>query len=141
LLIRSLKTLPLRLERQCQTAAKLAGWLAQHSAVRQVYFPGLESHPGHALIKRQASGFGAMLSFRVDSPQRARTALERIRLISFAESLGGVESLLTLPAVQTHGDIPEAERLRLGIDECLLRLSVGIENHSDLQTDLAQALS
>ncbi len=141
LLIRSLKTLPLRLERQCQTAAQLAGWLAGHSAVVQVYFPGLEKHPGHELMGRQATGFGAMLSFRVDSPDRARTALERIRLISFAESLGGVESLLTLPAVQTHGDIPEAERLRLGIDDCLLRLSVGIENVADLQADLALALA
>ena len=141
LLIRSLKTLSLRLERQCRTASELASWLAQQDAVRQVYFPGLVSHPGHELIRRQARGFGAMLSFRVDSSQRARTALERIRLISFAESLGGVESLLTLPAVQTHGDIPEAERLKLGIDDCLLRLSVGIENCADLQNDLAQALS
>jgi len=141
LLIRSLKTLSLRLERQCLTAAELAGWLTQHPAIENVYFPGLESHPGHERIRKQAEGFGAMLSFRVDSPERARTALERIRLISFAESLGGVESLLTLPAVQTHGDIPEAERLRLGIDDCLLRLSVGIENVADLQADLAQALS
>ncbi len=141
LLIRSLKTLSLRLERQCQTAQELAAWLDQHGAVKQVYFPGLASHPGHDLISRQAKGYGAMLSFRVDSPERARTALERIKLISFAESLGGVESLLTLPAVQTHGDIPEAERLKLGIDECLLRLSVGIENLADLQADLAQALS
>ena len=140
LLIRSLKTLPLRLERQCQTAQELATWLDQHEAIQKVYYPGLASHPGHALIGQQASGYGAMLSFRVSTPERARKVLESIRLISFAESLGGVESLLTLPAVQTHGDIPEAERLRLGIDECLLRLSVGVEDVGDLQADLAQAL-
>jgi len=140
LLIRSLKTLPLRLQQQCRNAALVADWLTQQAHVQQVYYPGLKSHAGHELIQQQASGFGAMLSFRVDSAARARTVLERIRLISFAESLGGVESLLTLPAVQTHADVPEAERLRLGIDDCLLRLSVGIENSDDLIDDLRQAL-
>lgn len=141
LLIRSLKTLALRLERQCATADKVARWLQQQPQVTQVYYPGLEDHPGHARMKGQASGFGAMLSFRVDHAQRARTALERIELIAFAESLGGVESLLTLPSVQTHGDIPEEERLRLGIDDQLLRLSVGIENADDIIADLQQALA
>lgn len=141
LLIRSLKTLPLRLERQCATAAELARWLEQQPQVMQVYYPGLAQHPGHQLIRRQATGFGAMVSFRVDSPVRARELLARIRLISFAESLGGVESLLTLPAVQTHADIPREERLRLGIDDCLLRLSVGIEEAEDLRHDLAQGLA
>lgn len=140
LLVRSLKTLALRLERQCQNARELANWLQEQPAVEAVYFPGLATHPGHQLCREQADGFGAMLSFRVDTPQRARQILERIKLISFAESLGGVESLLTLPAIQTHGDIPPAERERLGISESLLRLSVGCEDVEDLRADLQQAL-
>ena len=141
LLVRSLKTLALRLERQCQNAQVIAEWLQQQPQVEKVYFPGLPGHPGHQLIRQQADGFGAMLSFRVDSPARARQILERIGLISFAESLGGVESLLTLPAIQTHGDIPEAERQRLGICDALLRLSVGCEDVDDLLADLRQALA
>jgi cystathionine gamma-synthase/cystathionine beta-lyase len=141
LLVRSLKTLALRLERQCQNALIIAGWLKQQPQVETVYFPGLPEHPGHQLNKQQADGFGAMLSFRVNSPAKARRILERIKLISFAESLGGVESLLTLPAIQTHGDIPEAERQRLGICEALLRLSVGCEDVNDLLADLQQALA
>jgi len=140
LLVRSLKTLALRLERQCQSAQLIAEWLEQQPEVQTVYFPGLPSHPGHQLMQQQASGFGAMLSFRVDSPARARRLLERIKIISFAESLGGVESLLTLPAIQTHGDIPVSERERLGICESLLRLSVGCEEVKDLIADLHQAL-
>jgi cystathionine gamma-synthase/cystathionine beta-lyase len=101
----------------------------------------LPEHPGHDLTLKQARGFGGMLSFRVDSPDRARQVLKKLRLISFAESLGGVESLMPLPAVQTHADIPEAERLRLGICESLLRLSVGVENAQDIIADLAQALA
>ncbi|MDO3378501.1 trans-sulfuration enzyme family protein [Geoalkalibacter halelectricus] len=140
LLLRSLKTLALRLERHQANAQRLAEWLRTHPRVTAVYYPGLKDHPGHALSQRQAKGFGGMLSFRVDSPAVARQALKRLKLISFAESLGGVESLMTLPAVQTHGDIPEAERLRLGICESLLRLSVGIENAEDIIADLEQAL-
>jgi len=140
LLIRSLKTLALRMERHCQNAQKVASWLQGHPKVSAVYYPGLESHPGHLLSRRQAEGFGGMLSFRVTSPALARQVLKRLQLISFAESLGGVESLMTLPAVQTHGDIPEAERLRLGICESLLRLSVGIESSEDIIADLEQAL-
>ncbi|GAB4179016.1 MAG: PLP-dependent aspartate aminotransferase family protein [Geothermobacteraceae bacterium] len=141
LLLRSLKTLPVRMERHCENADKIARWLTTHSAVARVYYPGLPEHPGHETMRQQATGFGGMLSFRVDSPERARRLLERLRLISFAESLGGVESLMTLPAVQTHGDIPEEERLRLGIDETLLRLSVGLESVEDLVRDLEQALA
>ena len=140
LLIRSLKTLSLRLERHCSNALAVARRLKSHPKVTAVYYPGLEDHPGHALSRRQARGFGGMLSFRVQSPEIARQALKRLRLISFAESLGGVESLMTLPAIQTHGDIPEAERLRLGICESLLRLSVGIEDVNDIIADLEQAL-
>jgi len=140
LLMRSLKTLPLRLERHCANALKVAQWLCLHPRVSSVYYPGLHDHPGHALSQRQANGFGGMLSFRVDSETTACRVLKRLKLISFAESLGGVESLMTLPAVQTHGDIPEPERLRLGICERLLRFSVGIEDVDDIIADLDQAL-
>jgi len=140
LLIRSLKTLPLRMARHCASAQQVAEWLRQHPQVTKVYYPGLPDHPGHELSGRQAEGFGGMLSFRVTSQQLAERALERLQLISFAESLGGVESLMTLPAVQTHGDIPEAERLRLGICNSLLRMSVGLEEPADLIADLEQAL-
>ena len=141
LLIRSLKTLALRMERHCQSALTVARWLKTQQKVTAVYYPGLEDHPGHKLSKTQAKGFGGMLSFRVESPDVARAALKRLRLISFAESLGGVESLMTLPAVQTHGDIPREERERLGICDSLLRLSVGIEDVKDIIADLEQALS
>jgi cystathionine gamma-synthase/cystathionine beta-lyase len=141
LLLRSLKTLPLRIERHCKSALTVALWLEQQPKVTDIYYPGLERHPGHELSRRQASGFGGMISFRVESEELARTVLKRLRLISFAESLGGVESLMTLPAVQTHGDIPETERLRLGICERLLRLSVGTESVEDIIADLEQALA
>jgi cystathionine gamma-synthase/cystathionine beta-lyase len=141
LLLRSLKTLALRLERHCANALTVARWLRKQPKVTAVYYPGLEDHRGHELSKRQAADFGGMLSFRVDTPETARSVLKRLRLISFAESLGGVESLMTLPAVQTHADIPEAERLRLGICERLLRLSVGIESDCDIIADLEQALA
>jgi cystathionine gamma-synthase/cystathionine beta-lyase len=141
LLIRSLKTLALRVERHCQSALRVARWLKTQPKVTAVYYPGLEDHPGHELSKRQAKGFGGMLSFRVNSPEVARAALKKLRLISFAESLGGVESLMTLPAVQTHGDIPKEERERLGISDSLLRLSVGIEEVGDIIADLEQALA
>lgn len=141
LLIRSLKTLALRMERHCVSALQVARWLKAHPKVTAVYYPGLEDHPGHELSKQQTRGFGGMLSFRVESDELARAVLKKLRLISFAESLGGVESLMTLPAVQTHGDVPPAERQRLGICESLLRLSVGIEAVEDIIADLEQALS
>ncbi len=141
LLLRSLKTLSLRIERHCKSALVVARWLEKHPKVTDIYYPGLEKHLGHELSCRQASGFGGMLSFRVESDELARDVLERLRLISFAESLGGVESLMTLPAVQTHGDIPEAERKRLGICESLLRLSVGTESVEDIIADLEQAFA
>lgn len=141
LLIRSLKTLALRMERHCATALKVARWLKAHPKVTAVYYPGLEDHPGHELSKQQTKGFGGMLSFRVESDELARAVLKKLQLISFAESLGGVESLMTLPAVQTHGDVPPAERERLGICESLLRLSVGIEAVEDIIADLEQALA
>lgn len=140
LLVRSLKTLPLRMERHGANAMQVARWLKRHPKVSQVYYPGLEDHPGYERSQRQAKGFGGMLSFRVARPELARQVLKKLQLISFAESLGGVESLMTLPAVQTHGDIPKEERERLGICESLLRLSVGIESVEDIIADLEQAL-
>ena len=141
LLLRSLKTLALRIDQHCKNAIIVAKWLEQHPKVTEIYYPGLKQHPGHELSKNQAKDFGGMLSFRVSSAEHARSALKRLKLISFAESLGGVESLMTLPAIQTHADIPEAERNRLGICERLLRLSVGTESVEDIIADLEQALS
>lgn len=141
LLLRSLKTLTLRIERHCQNAMVVAEWLSQHPKVTDIYYPGIKTHPGHELSSKQASGFGGMLSFRVTTAQEARQLLKRLQLISFAESLGGVESLMTLPAIQTHADIPAAERERLGICERLLRLSVGTESPQDIIADLEQALA
>lgn len=141
LLLRSLKTLSLRMERHNQNAMQIAQWLEKQPAVKAVHYPGLPSHPQHALAQSQASGFGGMLSFRVRSAQMARKVLERLTLISFAESLGGVETLMTLPDIQTHGDIPREQKDRLGIDESLLRLSVGIEDVADIIADLEQAFA
>ncbi|MCP4343479.1 MAG: PLP-dependent transferase [Desulfobulbaceae bacterium] len=141
LLIRSLKTLPLRMERHSANALQVAKWLQRQSQVEKVYYPGLPEHSGYDLFQQQAEGFGGMLSFRVNSSLLAKQLLEKLQLISFAESLGGVESLITLPAVQTHGDIPATERQRLGICNSLLRLSVGLEEPEDLIADLNQALN
>lgn len=141
LLLRSLKTLALRIDQHCKNAIIVAKWLEQHPKVTEIYYPGLKQHPGHELSKNQAKDFGGMLSFRVCSAEHARSVLKRLKLISFAESLGGVESLMTLPAIQTHADIPEAERERLGICERLLRLSVGTESVEDIIADLEQALA
>ncbi len=141
LLMRSLKTLPLRMKRHSDSALLVARWLQLQPRVKDVYYPGLPEHPGHDLCRTQADGFGGMLSFRVESPQVAEQVLERMQLISFAESLGGVETLITLPALQTHGDIPAAMRQRLGICNSLLRLSIGLEEPADLIADLQQALN
>lgn len=140
LILRGIKTLAVRLERQQENALKIADFLSGHKYVNKVYYPGLESHPGHEVLARQAKGFGAMLSFAVDSPDRARAVLENVSVIQYAESLGGVESLITYPMLQTHADIPAEEREAKGITDCLLRLSVGIESSDDLIADLKQAL-
>lgn len=140
LVLRGMKTLALRMQAAEANAAALARWLRRHPAVEAVYYPGLEDHPGRAVQARQARGAGAMLSFRVRSTALVAQVLERVRLILFAESLGGVETLITYPWTQTHAEIPEADRRRLGVDDRLLRLSVGIEHYEDLQADLAQAL-
>lgn len=140
LLIRGIKTLAIRLNKQEENAKKLATWLLEQASITAVHYIGLETHPDYAISKKQATGFGAMISFSVDSAQTAIQLLERVQLIQYAESLGGVESLITYPMLQTHADIPKAEREAKGIDEKLLRLSVGIEHIDDLIADLSKAL-
>ena len=140
LLLRGIKTLGLRLERSQENALKVARFLEGHPHVSRVYFPGLPTDPGHELLKRQASGFGSIVSFAVNKTTRLPEILKRVKVFSFAESLGGVESLITYPMVQTHGYLPMDLREQLGINDRLLRLSVGIENADDLIEDLKQAL-
>lgn len=141
LLIRSLKTLALRMDAQQSNAHALAQWLLTQKKVDRVYYPGLADHPQYETSRRQASGFGAMLSFSTDTPDTAVRILERVKLIMYAESLGGVESLITYPMLQTHADIPKDEREAKGIDGRLLRLSVGVEAVGDLIGDLDSAMN
>ncbi|MBS1154546.1 MAG: cystathionine gamma-synthase [Proteobacteria bacterium] len=141
LLLRGMKTLALRLERQQQSAQRLADWLTRQPQVRKVLYPGLSQHPGHDRLQQQASGFGAMISFELANQEAVARLIERLNYIAYAESLGGVESLITVPAIQTHANLPVVERARLGVGDALVRLSVGIEAAEDLQTDLAQALA
>ncbi|QYR20476.1 PLP-dependent transferase [Paenibacillus sp. sptzw28] len=140
LLMRGMKTLALRMERHQQNATRLAGWLLAHEAVEEVYYPALPHHPGHDIQNRQSSGNTGIFSFRLKDARYVEPILRHIQLIAFAESLGGVESLMTYPAVQTHADIPEEIRRQIGVDDRLLRFSVGIEHADDLIADLAQAL-
>jgi len=140
LLIRGMKTLALRMEKHNANALQIANWLLKHPRVEKVYYPGLPDHPGKDIHDSQARGYGGMISFTVDQPSLVPLVLRKVRLIQFAESLGGVESLITFPAVQTHQDIPAENRERRGITDCLLRLSVGIEDVDDLIADLEQAL-
>ena len=130
-----------RVERQQENAMKIANWLKEQKKVTDVYYVGLPEHPGYEINKKQSRGAGSMISFRTDTEETARKVLERVKLISYAESLGGVESLITYPMLQTHGDVPVEIRERLGITETFLRLSVGIENVDDLIADLEQALA
>lgn len=141
LVLRGIKTLAVRMEKAQENAVKIAGWLKKQKSVVRVIYPGLPEHPGHEVQKRQARGFGAMLTFQTDTTEKALSVLSRVRLIQYAESLGGVESLITYPTTQTHADVPEEIRLKNGITPATLRLSVGIENADDLISDLEQALS
>ena len=140
LVLRGTKTLPIRMERHNANALALAGFLASHPKVARVNYPGLPSHPQHALARRQMRGFGGLVSFALGSLEHARTVLNHVRLISLAESLGGVESLISHPATMTHASVPPERRQQLGITDDLVRLSVGIEDVEDLQEDLAAAL-
>lgn len=140
LVLRGIKTLPIRMDRQQQSAMILAEWLTKHKKVTKVFYAGLPSHPGYEVCKKQATGFGGMISFEVDSENTAKQVLKQVQIILYAESLGGVETLITYPMLQTHADVPVEERNAKGIHERLLRLSVGLENVNDLIEDLEQAL-
>lgn len=141
LMLRSLKTLGLRMGRQQENALGIVQFLKGHPCVRDVYYVGDPDHPAYGLSSRQTSGFGGIISFRLDTHERVLSVLERLDVISYAESLGGVESLMTFPLMQTHGAMAPELREKLGIDDRLLRLSVGIESLDDLVADLEQALA
>ena len=138
LILRGIKTLGIRMERSQENAIKIANWLKEQPVVKHVYYPGLPEHPGYEIMKKQARGFGAMLTFDVDTEAHALQILESVRMIKFAESLGGVETLITYPTTQTHADVPEKVRLKNGITPCTLRVSVGIEDIEDLLAELAE---
>lgn len=140
LALRGLKTLAVRVDRAQENATKIAKWLTKKNGIQKVYFPGLLTHDGYQTHKKQASGPGAMISFRVTNKSAARRVINSVKTITYAESLGGVESLITYPVSQTHADIPLLQRNRIGITDDLLRLSVGIEHCSDLINDLDQAI-
>lgn len=140
LILRGLKTLHIRLDRAQENTIKIAKVLERNPNVEKVYYVGLESFDGYEVNKKQADGFGATLSFRVKDKDLVPKILENVKIIRFAESLGGVETLITYPITQTHSEIPEEVKKRLGVDEYLLRLSVGIENVDDLINDLENAI-
>ena len=141
LVLRGTKTLPIRMERTNTNAQAIAEHLTAHPAVKSVIYPGLPDHPHHALAKRQMRGFGGLISFDVGSIEAARAVLPRFRLMSLAESLGGVETLISHPAIMTHASVPPDRRAAIGITDGLIRISVGIEDVNDLREDLDQALS
>jgi cystathionine beta-lyase/cystathionine gamma-synthase len=140
LVLRGTKTLPIRMERTNANTMRIAEFLAGHPRVTRTIYPGLASHPHHALAARQMQGFGGLVSFDVGTMDRAREVLGRFRLMALAESLGGVETLISHPAVMTHASVPADRRAALGISEGLIRISVGIEDADDLLEDLQQAL-
>lgn len=141
LVLRGTKTLPIRMERTNSNSMAIAEHLAAHPKVENVIYPGLANHPHHALAKKQMKGFGGLMSFDVGSLEAARTVLPRFKLMSLAESLGGVETLISHPAIMTHASVPEERRAALGITDGLIRISVGIEDVDDLKEDLDQALA
>jgi cystathionine gamma-lyase/cystathionine beta-lyase/cystathionine gamma-lyase/homocysteine desulfhydrase len=141
LVLRGIKTLPVRMERHEANTRRIVDRLAGHPKVRRVFYPGLPDHPGHELQKRQASGFGAMLSFEVGGYDEAKRLLDRCRVMSLAESLGGVETLICHPASMTHASVPPEMRAKLGLSDGLVRISVGLEDADDLVADLEEALA
>ena len=141
LVIRGIKTLGIRMERSQATAQKIAQWLKTQKNVTSIIYPGLPEHPGHEIMKKQARGFGAMITFRTNTKEKALSVLEKVQLIKYAESLGGTETLITYPTTQTHADVPEELCLKNGITPNTLRLSVGLESAEDLIADLEQALA
>jgi cystathionine beta-lyase/cystathionine gamma-synthase len=141
LALRGVKTLPIRMERHAENAMAVARHLQGHPKVVKILYPGLPEHPGHQICRRQADGFGGMVTFVLGSFEEAERVASRTKLFVLAESLGGVESLLCHPATMTHASIPAEERARRGFTDGLLRLSVGIESIEDLREDLDQALA
>ena len=142
LVLRGIKTLHVRMQRHCENGARIAHWLRAHPKVAKVYWPGFEDHPGHAIAKKQMRDFGGMLSFELknDSLDEAKRVLSSTHLFALAESLGGVESLINHPAIMTHASIPREERIKNGLNDSLIRLSVGIEDVDDLIEDLSNAI-
>lgn len=141
ILQRGIKTLGIRMDAHEENAHAVVDYLVNHDAVEKVYYPGLQSHPGHEVAKRQASGFGGMVAFELKDGLSATAFVEKLGLITLAESLGAVESLVEIPAVMTHGSIPKADREKAGIKDELVRLSIGLEDAEDLIDDLEQALA
>lgn len=141
LILRGIKTLAVRMEKAQENAFLIAGWLKEQGQVTKVFYPGLPEHPGYDIMKKQSRGYGAMISFEVESPELAKRILNKVQLLQFAESLGGVETLITYPIMQTHADVPKAELAENGITDRLLRISVGIEDGRDLLEDLQQAFN
>lgn len=141
LLMRGIRTLGLRMKQHELNANKLAHWLNEHPQVKHVYYPGLKDHPGHEIAARQAGGFGGIISFDVGSAEKAEQVVTKTRFFTLAESLGAVESLISVPARMTHASIPPERRAELGITDGLIRISVGVEDVEDLLEDLDQALS
>lgn len=141
LVLRGIKTLAVRMEAAQKNAVKIVEWLQKQKAVTKVIYPGLKEHPGYEIMKKQSRGFGAMVTFNVTDEELAKKILGSVHLIQYAESLGGVETLITYPTTQTHADVPEELRLKNGITPSTLRLSVGIENVDDLIADLEQAIN
>ncbi|RSD28802.1 bifunctional cystathionine gamma-lyase/homocysteine desulfhydrase [Mesobacillus subterraneus] len=140
LLVRGMKTLGLRMEAHEANTKKIVEFLSSHSSVEKIYYPGLETHPQHSLAKQQAGGYGGMVSFDVGSAEKAAEVLRKVNYFTLAESLGAVESLISVPAKMTHASIPAERRAELGITDGLIRISVGIEDAEDLIEDLKQAL-
>ena len=141
LLLRGIKTLGIRMEEHEYNAHKIAEFLVQHDQVSKVYYPGLVNHPNHEIAKKQARGFGGMISFDVGSGEKAAKVLTSVKYFTLAESLGAVESLISIPALMTHASIPAERRAELGITDGLIRISVGLEDTEDLIEDLTQALN
>lgn len=140
LTLRGIKTLEVRMQRHNENTMKVATWLRNHPKVKKVYYVGFEDHPNYEVTQKQTTGFGGMLSFEVDSEETAKQVIEKVDMILFAGSLGGVESLITYPMIVTHHEVPVEVREKLGINEKFLRLSVGIEDSDDIIADLEQAL-
>lgn len=141
LILRGIKTLAVRMERAQENAFKIAKWLKENPLVDRVIYPGFSEHPGYKIMRKQARGFGAMITFQVKSQKLALSILEKVSLIRYAESLGGVETLITYPTTQTHADVPEELRIKNGITNATLRLSVGIENCEDLIKEFKRVFS